>query len=445
MQKKKFHWWYIPLCIVLLLLLAITALVIQLRSMLPWSNMVAMTSNFRMELSDAMREKVIGGERDYSTLPQLLTMQDGSVIKTSVEFEKRRLEILSLFEENVYGSMPKNGFATDFEVIEEGEALNGMAIRRQVKITVTTDKGRSDALLLLYVPKSEQPVPVVLGLNFNGNHTVMDDPAILPSYANEKDEATLEEERGSKTERWSIADAVAHGYGIATMYCNDFAPDDAKTYQTRVVSLFDDPEFKAVGAWAFGIMRGVDYLVQDPSVDTSRIVDIGHSRLGKAAVWAGANDERIALVISNDSGNTGASLTRENHGETLKSINKMFPHWFCTNYHDYGSDADALPIDQHMLLACIAPRKVYVASAANDLWADPQGAWNSLMACRPAFTLYGLDVLADDCLDVGETQPHADQSFWSEAMGYHNRAGWHDIQKEDWQYYYQYMDRYLKP
>lgn len=125
-------------------------------------------------------------------------------------------------------------------------------------------------------------------------------------------------------------------------------------------------------------MRGVDYLVQDADVDAARIADIGHSRLGKAAVWAGANDERIALVISNDSGNTGASLTRENRGETLKSINALFPHWFCTKYKEYGADAASLPVDQHLLLACIAPRRVYVACAEGDLWADPQGAWNSL-------------------------------------------------------------------
>lgn len=196
----------------------------------------------------------------------------------------------------------------------------------------------------------------MVGLNFNGNHTVLDDPAILPSYASEKDAAVLEEERGGKAERWAIEEAVARGYGVATIWCNDFAPDDAKAYSSRVISLFDEPEFKAVGAWAFGIMRGVDYLVQDADVDAARIADIGHSRLGKAAVWAGANDERIALVISNDSGNTGASLTRENRGETLKSINALFPHWFCTKYKEYGADAASLPVDQHLLLACIAPR-----------------------------------------------------------------------------------------
>ena len=346
-QRKKFHWWYIPLGIVLVLVLTAGGLVLWMHSMLPWPNMVAMTSNFQMELSDPMRAYVVGGERDYSTLPEVLALQDGTGVETPEDMALRRAEVLDLFEKHVYGVLPKNGFETSFEVVEEGEALDGAALRRQVKLTVTTDKGSSDALLLMYLPNSDRPAPVVVGLNFNGNHTVLDDPAILPSYASEKDAAVLEEERGGKAERWAIEEAVARGYGVATIWCNDFAPDDAKAYSSRVISLFDEPEFKAVGAWAFGIMRGVDYLVQDADVDAARIADIGHSRLGKAAVWAGANDERIALVISNDSGNTGASLTRENRGETLKSINALFPHWFCTKYKEYGADAASLPVDQH--------------------------------------------------------------------------------------------------
>lgn len=442
-HKKRFHWWYIPIAIVVLLVAILVGFMLWVHSMLPWSNMVSMTSNFKVELSQSMKDFALSGERDYSTLPEVLEMEDGTPVETEAQFDARRQEILSLFEENVYGPLPKDGFTTSFEVVEEGDALDGTALRRQVKITVKTDKGSSDALMLLYLPKTDEPVPVVVGLNFNGNHTVLDDDAILPSYANEQTDEELEESRGSKTERWNIENAVSRGYGIATIYCNDFAPDNSKTYNIRVISLFDEPEFKAVSAWAFGIMRAVDYLSEDPAVDASRIADIGHSRLGKAALWAGANDERIALVISNDSGNTGASLSRDNHGETVKSINAFFPHWFSSAYKEYGSDPSSLPVDQHLLLACIAPRKVYVACAEGDLWADPQGAWNSLMASRPAFELYGLEVVSESCLSEGETQPHAGQYCWSESMGYHCRAGWHDVQSEDWAFYLDYMDKYL--
>lgn len=438
--KRKFHWWYLPLGVLLVLLAAVAALVLWMHASLPWPNMLAMTSNFHLELSAQQREAVAAGERDYSTLPDPLIMTDGAAVTTTQEFERRRAEILQLFEENVYGSLPKTGFETGFSVLNEQTVLDGRAVRRQVQLTVTTGKGSSDALLLLYLPAGQTDVPVVLGLNFNGNHTVLADDGILPSYAYE-DGGKMEEERGAGAARWAIEEAVARGYGIATIYCNDFAPDSGKTYDSRVIGLFDEPEFKTIGAWAFGLMRGVDYLSQAPGVDGGRIALIGHSRLGKAALWAAANDERVALVFSNDSGNSGASLSRGNKGETVQSINAFFPHWFTSRYKQYGGNENALPVDQNLLLACIAPRKVYVACAESDLWADPQGAWNSLMASRNAFALYGLEVLDDA---PGLSQPAAGSALFCESMGYHVRAGWHDVQAEDWENYFAYMDRYLQ-
>lgn len=180
-KKRKFRWWFIPVGIVILILVLIIALLCFVRSMLPWQNVVAATSNAKVELSESMREFALSGERDYSTLPDPLVMADGSPVTTPEEFEARKAEILSLFEEHVYGALPKEGFTTSFEVVEEGEALNGTAIRKQVKITVTTNKGSSDALMLLYIPKQDTPAPVVIGLNSNGNHAALADSAILPS------------------------------------------------------------------------------------------------------------------------------------------------------------------------------------------------------------------------------------------------------------------------
>lgn len=440
--KRKFRWWYLPLGVLLLLLIAVAALVLWMHSSLPWPNMAAMTSNFQLELSAKQRAAIAGSSRDYSTLPDPLVTAEGAAVTSEQEFDLRRAEILQLFEENVYGTLPKSGFESSFSVLNEQTVLGGSAIRRQVQITVTTAKGSSSALLLLYLPAGQADVPVVLGLNFNGNHTVLADDGVLPSYAYE-DTGKMEEERGANAARWAVEEAIRRGYGIATIYCNDFAPDNGKTYASRVVGLFDEPEFKAVGAWAFGLMRGVDYLSQAPGVDGQRIALIGHSRLGKAALWAAANDPRVALVFSNDSGNTGASLSRGNKGETVKSINAFFPHWFSSRYKQYGGNENALPVDQNLLLACIAPRQVYVACAEGDLWADPQGAWNSLMASRSAFALYGLEVL-DDALPAGQTQPAAGSALFCESMGYHVRAGWHDVQAEDWANYFDYMDLYLK-
>jgi hypothetical protein len=389
-----------------------------------------------------MKNFALSGERDYSTLPDILVMEDGTPVTTTEQFESRKAEILSLFEENVYGSFPKDGYTTSFEVVEEGEAMDGKAIRKQIKITVETEKGTSDALMLLYLPKSDDPVPVVIGLNSNGNHCVYDDNAILPSYTTE-DDGTIEENRGSKADRWCVETLIERGYGLATIYFEDFAPDDGDTYNTRVISLFDDENFRAIGAWAFGISRGIDYLEQDSAVDASKIADIGHSRLGKAAVWAGANDERISLVISNDSGNSGASLSRGNHGETVKSINAIFPYWFCDKYSTYGNNESELPVDQHELLACIAPRRVYVASAESDLWSDPQGAWNSLLFSREAYELYGLETISGSVGTDGWTQPETNTRVFSEAMAYHVRTGWHEMQPDDWENYLDYMDEYI--
>lgn len=437
-MKKRFHWWFIPLGLVALLIIAVGCLVFYMHAMLPWENMLAATSNFKMELSQGQKDFIQKRPRDYSTLPDALVNEDGSPITTTEEFEARRGEILALFEKNVYGVLPKDGFETFFTVEEEGEALNGEAIRKQIRITVTTDKGSSDALMLLYIPKFDAPAPVVVGLNSNGNHAALNDPAILPSLAFDTSDGTWEETRGDKAERWNIENSIARGYAVATVYCEDFAPDSAKTYQSRVVGLFDEPGFMAVGAWAFGLQRCVDYLVTDPALDAEHIAVVGHSRLGKAAVWAGANDTRIGLVLSNDSGNSGASLSRGNRGETVKSINTAFPHWFVGKYTNYGDWENDLPVDQNLLLACIAPRQVYVASAEDDLWADPQGAWNSLMHARNAFEMYGLEVLPES-----DTQPPVNTSVTSQSMGYHVRTGWHDMTAVDWGFYLDYMDAWF--
>lgn len=438
--KRKFRWWRIPLTLLVLILVAVIGLMGFMLTMLPPQNLVAATSNFQLELSEKMLNYALSGERDYSTLPDPLTMANGTAVTTPEQFEARRAEILKLFEENVYGFMPKDGYLTSFEMLDEHSILEGTAVRKQIKITVTTGYGSSDALMLLYIPVLEEgkTAPAIIGLNFNGNHTVLNDENIIPSFATDTEDGTWKEKIGTAEERWNIRNSLDRGYAVATIYANDFAPDNGDTYNTRVISLFHEPEFKAVGAWAFGLSRGIDYLIKDPAIDSEHIAVVGHSRLGKAATWAGACDERIGLVISNDSGNSGASLSRGNHGETVKSINAVFKHWFCSKYAEYGKRENLLPVDQNLLLAAIAPRKLYVACAAGDLWADPQGAWNSLMHATNAYALHGLEVIP-----YSENQPAVDQPVWTSAMGYHVRSGWHNISKVDWGHYLNFMDTYF--
>ena len=437
-----FHFLYILVGIVVFLCVAMAAWIVSMRRNMPWQNCFAIFGNLKLPLPKSLHNYALTGQRDYSTLPDPLVMADGTDVTRPEQFDTRRKEILDLFEHHVYGTFPKDGFATSFEVAESGDALNGIALRKQVKITVSTEKGSSDALMLLYIPKTASKAPVVIGMNFRGNHTVLEDAAILPSLSfhtgkNEK----WQKKRGSAAYRWNIADSVSRGYAVATICSADFAPDSKNTYNSRVISLFDEPEFKAIGAWAFGLMRGVDYLTQDAAIDGTRIAVVGHSRLGKAAVWAGANDSRIGLVISNDSGNSGASLSRGNHGETVYTINMAFPHWFSKNYAQYGKNENALPVDQNLLLASIAPRKLYVASAEKDLWSDPQGAFNSLKSAAKAYELYGCgSVLSADM----ETYPPTGQAYFHRFVGTHIRTGGHDITAVDWKHYLNYMDVYFK-
>lgn len=389
------------------------------------------------------RYQIVRTGRDYTTLPELMRMEDGTPVETPEQFALRRAELLDLFEKNVYGYMPKDGYSVSFDVLEEGSALDGAAVRKQIKITVTTAKGSSDAIMLLYLPKSAQPVPVVAGLNFSGNHQVLQDDAIIASASFEGEIPA--DARGVGADSWCIAEAIKRGYGMATVYAADFAPDTRDGYNSRVISLFDNDDFMTVGAWAFGIMRMVDYLETDPAVDASRIADVGCSRLGKAAVWAGALDERIALVISSVSGNSGASLSRGSKGETVADANLLYTHWFSSVYKTYNDRVDELPVDQHELLACVAPRYLYVGGAEEDTVTDPQNSWNSLMFARDAFRVYGLGVIEDDAVEYLEEQPAPDTRLFSESMAYHLRSGGHGITPVDWENHFDFMGTIWKP
>jgi len=386
------------------------------------------------------------------TLPDPLVMQSGKRLTDKSQWRQRRSEILSLFETHVYGRIPKTTTRIAWEVTSTNkEALGGAATRREIAVFLTGAKDGPRMNLLLYVPnKRGGPAPVFLGLNFNGNHSISGDPKIaLPMIwtRESRDKPAMkmrasEESRGSASSRWPLEKIVARGYAVMTAYYGDIFPDHRNGWKDSIIPIVSpkggaEPapdDWNAIGAWAWGLSRAMDYIERDGDLNAKKVALLGHSRLGKTALWAGAVDERFAIVISNDSGEGGAALARRNFGETVERINTSFPHWFCGNFKKYNKDVASLPVDQHMLLALIAPRPVYVASAIEDQWADPRGEFLSALAASPVYRLLGTDGLA------ATEMPGLHQPIMSR-IGYHIRAGKHDVTDYDWEQFMNFADR----
>lgn len=388
------------------------------------------------------------------TLPELLKSQDGQVIDTPEKWHSiRRPELLRLFEEHVFGSLPPQVGPLRTRVRSESRtAVDEKALRREITIFFTEDDAGPQMDLLVYTPlQATGRVPTFLGLNFNGNHTVEADPAlhITEAWVRNNREAGISDNkataasRGQSASRWPLAQILDRGYGVATIYYGDIDPDFDDGFRNGIHRLFPGSDQRtptsggSISAWAWGLSRALDVLEQDPHVDAGRVAVIGHSRLGKTSLWAGATDQRFAMVISNNSGCGGAALSRRRFGETVARINTSFPHWFCLQHRQYNNNEDALPVDHHMLIALAAPRPVYVASAAEDLWADPRGEFLSVWYATPVYQLLGKQGLPSDQM------PELNQPVQTD-VGYHIRTGKHDINSYDWEQYLRFADRHLR-
>jgi hypothetical protein len=371
------------------------------------------------------------------TLPDPLKFEDGSKVENAGQWPKRRAEILALFEEHVYGRLPLN-VSRDTVRHEVRKSvpgfLDGKAELREVRIFFTAAKTPfMDVLLILPNSATEKPVPTFLTLNFAGNHSVhaSKEITITEAWTREGDHKATEADRGLKASRWAIEKIIDSGCGLATIYYGEIDPDTDDGFENGIHAAYGKPkkdEWGSIATWAYGLSVARDYLGTLREVDQRRVAVMGHSRLGKTSLWAGATDERFALVISNNSGCGGAALSRRRIGEKVKRINTSFPHWFNDNFQKYNDNEAALPVDQHQLIALIAPRRVYIASAVEDRWADPKGEFLAGFHAAPVWQLLGKKGVGVD------TQPEIDTPV-GEEIRYHVRTGKHNVLPYDWENY----------
>ncbi|MCE3549864.1 acetylxylan esterase [Pseudonocardia sp. RS11V-5] len=357
---------------------------------------------------------------DGEKYPNPLRMNDGTAVTAAQWGNSRRAELLADFRQNVYGQSLPTPTAQTFEVTPTD--FPGVT-RKKITITVTGPQGTGGFAVDLFVPKTGgKPRGTFLLIDHRGQ--VGDDPGQTSGYA-------------------PISTITEAGYAFATFDAGQVAPDDSGSYRSGMINLFHpsdrelpDDAGRTISAWAWGASRAMDYLQTDPDIDPTKVAVIGHSRSGKAALWAGAQDTRFAAVITNDSGSTGTKLARRGDGgvgaETVARINDSFPHWFPQTYKAYDDRVDSLPVDQHELLALVAPRRIVVASATDDANADPEGEFLSYLAAAPVYQLYGL---GDTGLPSTTWPPATDQGFRGPAMSYHLRSGGHGLTATDWGIY----------
>ena len=372
-----------------------------------------------------------GGSSLPAGLPNPLLLRSGEAVTTPQAWrQKRRPEVLEAFQTFVYGRAPVGrpaGQAFPVESVTPG-MMNGAATRHLVTLPLPGPHvcGKLSVPFTVFLPATatiSSPCPVFV---FICNRPV----------------SNIDPTRKTPSPFWPAEAIIARGYAAAAFQVDAFDPDDPNGYGKGVRALFDEKRgpdsWGTIAAWSWGASRLLDYLETVPTIDAKRAGVVGHSRGGKAALWCGAQDERFALTISNNSGSTGAALARGKTGERITDINQKFPHWFCDNYKKFNGHENDLPVDQHELLGLIAPRLVYVASATSDAWSDPHHEFLSCVAAEPVFRLMGKKGVGSDKMPPPETPLHTG------SIGYHLRTGKHDLTPYDWARFMDFADKHLQ-
>jgi hypothetical protein len=386
------------------------------------------------------------------TLPDPLLLANGKkVTDAKTWYQKRRPEIVSLFEEDQYGRSPARPADMSFDVFDKGTpAFDGKAIRKQVTIYFSADKNGPKMDLLIYLPAgTRKPVPLLLNLGFTANSNMVDDPGVKPGMIwDSKTHTRVPASQGRRFGRLNVLPLIEAGFGVATFYYGDVDPDEDGGFAFGVRSHYLKPgetqraanDWSSIAAWAWGASRALDYLETDKDVDAKRVGVTGVSRLGKTALWTAAHDTRFAMVIASCSGEGGAALSRRNYGETIAHLTAptRYPYQFALNYAKFGGFPDTAPMDANLLVALIAPRPVLLQTGNADFWSDPKGEFLAAVSAGPVYKLLGKEGLDTD------QWPAAKQPILHD-IGYYMHDGGHGMVPSDWDIYLQFMKMHLQP
>jgi len=364
-------------------------------------------------------------------LPDPLAMVNGQrVTSAQTWLTQRRGEILKLYETEIYGRIPPNAPKVSWEVVDTSPAAkDNTAIARRAVGRIGAAADAPTINVMVYTPsKAASRVPMILLLNFGGGPPVQGRGGV-----------------NAFTEPPAAADILARGWGYAMVGYNDIQPDRANTFNQGVIGATLKPgqqqpapdEWGAIGAWAWGVSRIIDFFETDKLVDARKVALFGHSRLGKTALWASALDDRIAAVYSSCSGEMGAALARRDWGETVDDMTQNFPYWFAGNFQKYAGRWNEMPVDAHMLIALSAPRPVFITGGTQDQWADPKGEFLAAVAAGPVYRLLGKK-------DVGATElPALDTPLVAGDIGWHYHTGGHAATPADWKAFVDFVAKYF--
>lgn len=389
------------------------------------------------------------------SLPDPLKLNNGSPVRDAKTWtEKRRPEIVKLFETQQYGVAPGRPADESFEVSEKGTlALNGKAIRKQVTIRLSKDSAWPEIHLLIYLPAAaKKPVPMLFSINFGAIQNAVDDPGIKPQKVwDQKTHTLVDPPAGRGFGRLSVEPFLDAGIGVATFYYGDVDPDYAEGFPNGIRAHYARPgqtgeadrapeDWGSISAWAWGMSRVEDYFETDPSIDAKRVAIHGVSRLGKTAMWAGAHDQRFAAVIASCSGEGGAALSRRNYGETIAHLTAptRYPYQFAANYAKYAGFPDTAPMDANLLVTLIAPRPLLLQTGNTDGWSDPKGEFLAAVAAGPVYRLLGKRDLGTD------VWPGAKVPIFSD-LSYYMHDGGHGMVPSDWDVYLKFLRMHLQP